>query len=107
MEFNHPLIVQPATFHGGDAPPSQGWLSCGSPNVVVSSVRPAQDGIGWIVQLVEMDGLATEALIAGDFSSVEVVDSMERRVGRVGTKTDAGWTVPIRANGMESVRVVG
>lgn len=105
IEFNHPLIVHPATFHSGEAPPFGGFLSCASPNVVVSSVRPAQDEKGWVVQLVEADGEAGEALLVGDFESAELVDAMERPLGIEGRRTEAGISVPIGAFQAVGVRV--
>ena len=106
MEFNHPLIVHATTFHtGGGRSFSEPWLTCETESVVISSIRPAQNGNSWIIQLVEADGVATEAKLTGEFSNAEHVDAMERPVGTT-TRLEQGWSIPIRPHGIAAVRLV-
>lgn len=106
MEFNHPLIVHATTFHHGEGRSfSEPWVTCDSPSVVISSVRPAQDGNGWIVQLVEADGTADQATLTGQFSSAECVDAMERPLEGQASPSQSGWVIPIRSFGIASVRL--
>ncbi|MGI6113072.1 MAG: alpha-mannosidase [Mahellales bacterium] len=93
--FNHPPVAAWATGRnedvsslqenkeslssGGTREDTGGMVSVSPNNVVVSSVKPAADGSGVIVRLVENGGKNTDALVAlkGKFSAVLETDIKE------------------------------
>jgi len=44
MEFNHPLLAVPSAAHAGVLPARWGFLQVSSPQVVVSALKPGEDG---------------------------------------------------------------
>jgi alpha-mannosidase len=55
LELNQPLIAQVAANHEGDLPARWGMLEISQPNVVLSALKPAQDG-SWVVRVYEASG---------------------------------------------------
>ncbi|WP_165224257.1 alpha-mannosidase [Aquisphaera insulae] len=55
LEFNHPLVARLIDSHAGDLPLSKGFLEVSSPSVIVSSIKPADDG-GIALRLYESTG---------------------------------------------------
>jgi len=63
-ELNQPPVALFGTFHpGGTLPQAASFLSIDRENVVVSVVKQAEDGNGWIVRAYETAGQAVEAEI--------------------------------------------
>jgi alpha-mannosidase len=56
LEFNRPLLVRPLEQHPGKLAKTWGLLKVSSPNVVLSSLKPAEDGKGLIVRVYEAAG---------------------------------------------------
>ncbi len=52
-ELNDPLIVHPFTGRGGDRPLVEGLFTVDAPNVILETVKQAEDGDGLIVRLYE------------------------------------------------------
>jgi alpha-mannosidase len=63
-ELNQPSIALAATFHPqGSLPQSDSFLQVGAENVIVSALKKAEDGNGWIVRLYETAGRETRAIL--------------------------------------------
>ncbi len=60
-EFSHPLMAFEDTPHAGDMPSSHGFLNVSPGNVVLSALKPAEDGDGLVLRLYEAHGLRTDA----------------------------------------------
>jgi alpha-mannosidase len=58
LEFNNPLLVRPLDQHRGKLPKKFGLIEVSSPNVVLSALKPAQDGVGVIARVYEASGRA-------------------------------------------------
>ena len=51
--------------HRGHRPLEQSFLTVDAPNVVVSAIKQAEDGKGFVVRLVEQGGQQTEGRLVG------------------------------------------
>jgi alpha-mannosidase len=60
-ELNMPLRVLAAAAGGGPLPPVMSWLRPTEPNIVVETVKQAEDGDGLVVRLYEDAGASTPA----------------------------------------------
>lgn len=107
--WNHPLLVLPANLQAGEAPAREGFARVLTPSVVLSALKPAEDGDGLVLRLVEMNGLDVEAevelhssLIAGG-SQATVLDLMERPAGGQALLDGNILRVPIKAHSFVSV----
>ena len=82
--WNHPLIPFAADFHGGEAKPKHGFAQVQTPNVALTAFKPAEDGLGLVLRLVELNGQATEAVVELDakivsgLTQARQLDLMER-----------------------------
>jgi alpha-mannosidase len=75
LEFSHPLIARPLSQHAGSLPNKFNFLEVTPADVVLSAVKPAEDGEGVIVRVYEAAGQpASDARI--HFTS-EVLSSAE------------------------------
>jgi alpha-mannosidase len=63
-ELNSPLIAQVESFHPGSLPQQDSYLSADRPNIVVTSIKRAEDGEGTIVRCFETSGRWTQATIS-------------------------------------------
>jgi alpha-mannosidase len=109
--FNHPLIVFPARMRNGSRPTIQGFVEELTPNVVVSSLKNAEDGDGLIVRLVEHNGVSTDArvrlspeLLQGIGSAVPV-DLIERPAAGRATLDGGVLSAHVPAHGITTVRL--
>ncbi len=96
IAFNQPIVVAATDFHAGDLPARAGYLEGASDDIVISSIKPAEDGKGCIVRLVN-PGDSTAAIgvrICGR-AATGAVDAMERDVDGDGTIAPYG-TVALR-----------
>jgi alpha-mannosidase len=59
LEFNNPLIVHKSTAHAGSLPSRWGLLEVSPPNVVVSALKPANDG-SMVIRVYEAGGRDTQ-----------------------------------------------
>ena len=56
-EMNHPLRVELTGPHAGPSPATISLASINAPNVIVESLKKAEDGQGWILRLYEAHGI--------------------------------------------------
>ena len=109
--WNHPLLPLSADLHTGDAPPRQGCVSCETPNVIPTALKPAEDGDGFIVRLVETDGEACEAIVtfapafAAGLTQVQTLDVLERPADGTASLENGTLRVSIPALGIVTVRL--
>lgn len=104
--FNHPLIAFPAGVQEGTEPLTKSFAQVRNPNVVLTSLKRAEDGNGLVLRLVEYDGLDTEAVVTlteGWGTTAVVTDLMENPTGEVASLEGSTLRVPIRANSIVSV----
>lgn len=67
LELNQPLIARLATAHAGSLPRSQSFVSIGSPNVVATAVKQAEEDIATVLRVREIRGEACETMIRVKF----------------------------------------
>ena len=111
--FNHPLQVVATNVHDGKLAASGGAVSAVTPDsVVISSLKKAEDGEGFVVRVQETAGKA--AVVKVSFSSTLVgkvneaveVDLLERAVAKgSAVKAAGGFSVKVPAFGIASVKV--
>lgn len=110
-DWNQPLIVVGATLQEGDLPTSKSFAEVKTESVVMTTLKPAEDGNGLILRLVEHNGedcdaevvFATE-LVAG-YSKAEVCDLMERPIDGDARLDGQTLTVKVKGNSFVTVRV--
>jgi len=61
--FNLPMSVVSTDIHRGSLPPSKSFVEVLTPNVMLASIKKAEDSNAVVVRLYEMEGRATEALV--------------------------------------------
>ena len=79
MAFNHPLIAVTATSQPGDLPKRWGLLKVGHPDVLVSALKPGENG-GVVLRLYEAAGRVVEGVtirLSAPVISAEEVNLME------------------------------
>jgi alpha-mannosidase len=111
--FNHPLLVAATDVHEGPLPPAAAFVA-GAPaaNVILSSVRQAQDDEDLIFHLFETAGrktvakVALDAALAGAPAKAVEVDFLERPLAESSAKvTPDGFAVTVPAHGIAAVKV--
>ncbi|HEY3323640.1 MAG TPA: glycoside hydrolase family 38 C-terminal domain-containing protein [Planctomycetota bacterium] len=110
--FNQPLQVVPTDVHKGTLPKQAELLSCEPGNVLVSSIKKAEDERALIVRLYETSGEATTAKVSlnaglwGAISGAEEVDLLEKPLAKSTAKASkGGFRVSVPAYGIASVKV--
>ncbi|HEX9656404.1 MAG TPA: glycoside hydrolase family 38 C-terminal domain-containing protein [Bacteroidota bacterium] len=63
LEFNRPLIAVVTTEHKGTLPPSGSFVAIIPSNVILTSIKKAEEGSAWVVQYYEAEGISTEATL--------------------------------------------
>jgi alpha-mannosidase len=81
-EFNHPLAVLPVHSQAGAIPPSASLLEVNAPNVIVETVKKAEDGTGIILRLYEAShaGVKTELEFGFPVASAWETDMLENPI---------------------------
>ncbi len=110
--LNIPLSVISCEFHTGDLPATYTFIEVEPANVRLVAVKRAQDGEGFILRLIEVEGATTEAqvrlaptLLDKSAQAVEV-GTLERPLEpNVARLEDGRLTVPVPKFGITSVRV--
>ncbi|HCA80538.1 MAG TPA: hypothetical protein DEP53_12480 [Bacteroidetes bacterium] len=62
-EFNYPLVGELTDVHKGDLPPQQSFVQLSPSNLVLTGLKKAEDGDGWIVQWYDAKGEESEAVV--------------------------------------------
>ncbi|MCC7229312.1 MAG: hypothetical protein IT203_02895, partial [Fimbriimonadaceae bacterium] len=110
-DWNHPLIVMSATLQDGDMPVSKTFAEVKTASVVLSTIKPAEDGNGLILRLVEYNGAEAEAEVAlapemvAGFTHAEVCDLMERPTGEAAKLVGTVLRTKVKANSLVTVRL--
>jgi alpha-mannosidase len=88
MELNTPLLAQVSTPHPGRLPKLRSTISVDRPNVIVDTVKLAEDGNGLIVRVYEAHGSRGPARLTftRPIASAEECDLIEDRVADVETQ---------------------
>lgn len=73
--FNNPLIACTAAVHPGDLPPRWGFLEVRHPGVVVSALKPGEDG-GVILRMYEATGRAADGVAIDSALPIERVEEV-------------------------------
>jgi len=79
MAFNHPLVVVTAASHRGPLPSQWGLVEIACPGVVVSSLKPGEDG-GAVLRMYEATGRPADDVrvrLSAPVASAEEVNLME------------------------------
>ena len=114
--WNHPFMVFPVNLQSGDGstPSTRSFARIETENVVLSSLKMAEDGDGLILRLAEYQGKDTEAVVVLDplltegLTVAEITDLMERP-WNTGTVSFDGSVlrVTVKAHSFVSVRLHG
>ena len=110
--FNHPLLAVATDVHAGSLPAAASAVSVAPANVVISSVRQAQDAGGLVFHLYETAGKAAaakvtlDAALMGEPAQAVEVDFLERPVASSSAKVArGGFSVSVPACGIAAVKV--
>lgn len=82
--FNHPLIAVPTRLQDGAGPTTRSFADVETEGVVLSAMKPAEDGEGLILRLVNYAGAAVDAIVRLDpdliknYRTARTVDLVER-----------------------------
>ncbi|MBI3920433.1 MAG: hypothetical protein HY318_03355 [Armatimonadetes bacterium] len=93
LEFNNPLIAFTAGSHAGVLPGRWGFLDITHPNVVVSAMKPGEDGTA-VLRVYEATGEAASG--AGITFSAQVISAEE-----VNLMEDPGRQLPVSGNSLQ------
>lgn len=109
--FNLPLSVVSTDVHKGELPPSKGFVEALTPNIMLASVKKAEDSDAVVVRLYEVEGKDTEAKvrltdIAKPDSPAVETDLMEQPLKKstASMKGDT-LTVKLPAYGIATVKI--
>jgi len=110
-QFSQPPLVVSCDFQAGALPPELSLIAVEPANVRMVALKPAEDGAGLILRLVEVDGVAAEArvMLAPELlrpTSATAVDTLERPVAAGAARLEGnGMSVNVPASGIAAVRV--
>jgi len=104
--FETPLRAISTGLHGGDLPPTGSFVQTSPETFVVSAVKQAEDGRGWLVRGYNISGEAITVTLKPwrPFMNVEVVNLAEKK--RTGLKPDKTGCVIVPVRGHEIVSVL-
>jgi alpha-mannosidase len=110
--LNTPLLVfhPKVTMVVPEAPPlpeANSFLAVDAPNVIVTTVKQAEDDDSWIVRLYDWEGKAADVTLTFPFdvASAEITGIMEDP-GKPVTPKGRAVTIPVGAHAIETLRVV-
>ncbi len=105
-EFNIPLRAVGATPHAGPLPPAAAWLAVDRPEIVIETVKLAEDGDGLIVRGYEATGSTVAAQVAAGIAvnAAEETDLLERNE-RALDCTDGVLTADFRPFEIKTLRL--
>jgi alpha-mannosidase len=105
-EFNTPLIPVRTNKHEGTLPLNYGFISVNAPNIVVTTVKRAEEGSAWVVQLLDAtgSGAIAELIFPMQLKSASRVNTIEDETGKLecqGQKV----VVPVRSHEVITIKV--
>ncbi len=109
--WNHKLIVAAATTQSGPLPTVQSYARVETENVVLTSVKLAEDGSGLVLRLNELSGKDIEAVVILSQGLLQgrkratAVDLLERPSEGKASLSDGKLIVSVKANSVASVLV--
>ncbi|MGY2990729.1 glycosyl hydrolase-related protein [Bradyrhizobium sp. USDA 4508] len=82
------------------------FLTASPANVIVDTIKPAEDGDGWVVRLYESAGIRTAAALdfGVDIASVWISNTLEDRIEALPTE-DRGCRLALRPFQIATLRV--
>ena len=107
-EYNTPVIVLQADAHSGPMGRAKSLFSVNQDNVVIVTMKKADDGEGYIIRLVETEGRDGEATINLPAAprKVEETNLVERKLNDITAPAGPRITVPVGHYEIKSLRVV-
>ncbi len=98
--FEAPLQAVSAGLHAGSLPTQGAFITVAPTEFVVSAVKQAEDGRGWLVRGYNLEGKEIEARIRPwrRFASVERVNLAEERLGALEPAENGSVTFPVRGH---------
>lgn len=110
-QFNSPLAVVSAPVQKGELPAEKSFVECLSPNVIVTTVKKAEESDAVVIRTFECEGKETQAKIkvnglVKQGASVVETDVLERPLGKSTAKMDGDTvTVTVPAFGQATVKI--
>lgn len=106
---NQPVSVFRTTAHPGALPVMDGFSLSQVPSVVITAIKQAESGDGWIVRLRETSGTAVTGRLRCPLSKVtyRFVDGQERPLGDVMTGDDGSFEFTVPGYGLRTVWLDG
>jgi len=107
-EYNNPIMAIKPTAHPGRLGVRHSYFSARPGNVVISAVKKAEDGNGYIVRLVETQGTDTDAIleVPGEPERVVETNLVERDLEEWEPPVEGKLGFPIGHYEIKSIRVV-
>ncbi len=104
--FETPLRAIATGSHPGSLPPSLSFVETTPDTFVVSAVKPAEDGRGWILRGYNITGEALSVTIKTwkSFGKVELVNLAEEKQSTLKIDQDGRVNVPVHAHAIVSLR---
>jgi len=105
-EYNNPLLVAKTTLHGGSLPLTHSFVSVSPGNVILASMKKAEDSDAWILVLYDSQNNATDAVVKLPRPplSATVSNFLEEEVSPLPVVGNS-VTVPIRARSVAVLKV--
>lgn len=107
-ELNTPLKGYVTTPHEGELPRSTSFVSVSSPGLVVTAIKKADDGNGFIVKLYETAGKSCKAFVrtAIPASSYVEADLMEKPIGVLRPLTGGVFPIEVGKYEIKTFRIL-
>ena len=105
-EFNNPLLTVATDAHTGSLPTTHSFVRIDPPNLVLSSIKIAEDGDGWVVQWYESLGQASVATVEFPVTPKAVfVSNVLEEKGEPLPVNGRSVVMPTKANSTRTLRV--
>jgi alpha-mannosidase len=105
-EFNTPLLTVMTDAHKGKLPATESFLSITPSNLVLTSVKKAEEGNAWVLQWYDVKGVSSSAVVSLPFLPSRALKSnfIEEDGAPIEVKGNT-ITVPTIAHGIVTVKV--
>ena len=105
-EFNDPLVAVIAESHKGPLPASQTFVSLSPSNLVLSTMKKAEDSNAWIIQWYETGGQDTDASLTLTQKPKKVLKTnFLEQDGEALASPGATLTIPTKKNSVTTIKV--